>query len=69
MRILKNILGGIWATWGLVTFIVTFLIIIGPSMISNLFKDYKKGQDFFIAVSRIWIRFWLFLIASLNAPS
>ena len=62
MRIIKNILGGIWATWGLITFLITFLIIIGPSMLSHLFKDYKKGQDFYIAVSRIWIRFWLFLI-------
>ncbi len=62
MRIIKNILGGIWAFWGLVTFIVTFLIIVGPSMLSYLYKDYKKGQDFFIAVSRVWIRFWLFII-------
>ena len=62
MRIIKNILGGIWATWGLITFVVTFLIIIGPSMISHLFKDFKKGQDFFIAVSRVWMRFWLFLV-------
>ncbi len=63
MIILKNIFARIWATWGLVTFIITFLIIIGPSMLSHLYKNEKRGQDFFIAVSRAWIRFWLFLIA------
>jgi 1-acyl-sn-glycerol-3-phosphate acyltransferase len=63
MIVLKNIFARIWAIWGLLTFIITFLIIVGPSMVSHLYKDQKKGQDFFIAVSRIWIRFWLFLIA------
>ena len=37
-----NILGGIWACWGLISFIVTFLIIFIPSMLSYLFKDEKK---------------------------
>jgi 1-acyl-sn-glycerol-3-phosphate acyltransferase len=62
MNFIKNIFGRIWATWGLVTFVVTFLIIVGPSMLSHLYKDYKKGQDFFIAVSRVWMNFWLFLV-------
>jgi 1-acyl-sn-glycerol-3-phosphate acyltransferase len=62
MTFLKNIFARIWAIWGLVSFVLTFLIIVGPSMISHLFKDYKKGQDFFIAVSRIWMRIWIFLI-------
>src|SRR5882757_5843240 len=30
-------------------------------MISHLFKDYKKGQAFFIAVSRWWMNVWLIL--------
>lgn len=63
ITLLKNIFARIWAIWGLVTFILTFLIIIGPSMLSHVYKNEKKGQDFFIAVSRYWIRFWLFLIA------
>jgi 1-acyl-sn-glycerol-3-phosphate acyltransferase len=62
MNIIKNIFARIWAFWGLISFVVTFLIFFLPSMASHLFKNYNKGQDFFIAVSRLWIRIWLPLI-------
>ncbi len=59
----ENIFARFWAAWGLVWFIVTFLIIFLPSMLSYAFKDERKGQDYFIFVSRIWMRLWLTLIA------
>ncbi|GAB2807973.1 hypothetical protein GCM10027043_03790 [Ferruginibacter profundus] len=31
-------------------------------MVSHLFKDEKKGQAFFIAVSRWWMNIWLVLV-------
>ncbi len=31
-------------------------------MCSHLYKDEKKGQDFFNLVSRLWMNVWLFLI-------
>ncbi|MEQ1553973.1 MAG: lysophospholipid acyltransferase family protein [Ferruginibacter sp.] len=62
MSFLKNIFARIWAFWGLISFVFTFLIIIIPSMCSHLYKDEKKGQDFFIKVSKIWMSVWLFLI-------
>jgi 1-acyl-sn-glycerol-3-phosphate acyltransferase len=62
MNIIKNIFARLWAFWGLITFVFTFLIFFLPSMLSHLFKDYKKGQDFFIAVSRLWISIWLPLV-------
>lgn len=58
---LKNIFGRIWAFWGLITFLVTFLIILVPSMLSHLMEE-TKGQKYFIAVSKIWMNVWLFLI-------
>lgn len=58
----KNILGRIWALWGLVTFISTFLIIFLPSMGAYLFKNEWKGQYYFLRVSEIWMRVWLTLI-------
>ncbi len=61
MSILKNIFGRIWAFWGLITFFITFCIVFLPSMLSHLFKD-PKGQKYFIAVSKIWMNTWLFLI-------
>ena len=57
----KNIFGRIWALWGLITFLLTFLIIFLPSMISHLMDD-PKGQKYFIAVSKIWMNVWLLLI-------
>jgi 1-acyl-sn-glycerol-3-phosphate acyltransferase len=62
MNFLKNIFARIWALWSLLTFVLTFLIIVGPSMLSHLYKNEKEGQDFFIKVSKIWMSFWLHLI-------
>ncbi|WP_460551634.1 lysophospholipid acyltransferase family protein [Ferruginibacter profundus] len=62
MNILKNIFARLWALWGLVSFVITFLLFFLPSMVSHLFKDEKKGQAFFIAVSRWWMNIWLVLV-------
>lgn len=59
--LLKNIFARLWALWGLIVFVVTFLIIFIPSMISYLIPD-PKGQGFFMWVSRIWMNVWLFLV-------
>lgn len=47
--------------WGLITFLITFLIIFPIAMLSHL-MDEVKGQKYFIAVSKIWMNVWLFLI-------
>lgn len=59
--VLLNLFGRIWAVWGLGSFVITFLIIFIPSMISYLIPG-KRGQDYFIAVSKIWMRSWLCMI-------
>jgi 1-acyl-sn-glycerol-3-phosphate acyltransferase len=61
MKIIKEIFGRIWAVWGLITFIATFLIIFIPSMCSYLIPG-KKGQAFFIGVSKVWMNIWLPLV-------
>lgn len=61
MTAIKNIFARIWAAWGLLTFATTFLIIFIPSMFSYLMKE-PQGQQYFIVVSRIWMRCWLFLV-------
>ncbi|MBC7889843.1 MAG: 1-acyl-sn-glycerol-3-phosphate acyltransferase [Ferruginibacter sp.] len=58
---LINIFGRVWAVWALISFIISFLIIFIPSMISYLIPG-KKGQDYFIWVSRCWMRIWLYII-------
>ncbi len=60
--IAEQIFARIWALWGLLTFILTFLLIFLPSMLSWLMPE-KKGQTYFIAVSRLWMNVWLALIA------
>ncbi len=59
---LKNVFARIWALWGLISFVITFLIIFIPSMLSYLFKDEKKGQYYFIKVSKTWMDVWLLLV-------
>jgi len=61
MKIFKEIFARIWALWGIISFITTFLIIFLPSMCAYLMKE-KEGQDYFIKVSRVWMRIWLPLI-------
>ncbi len=61
MQVVKNTLGRIWAVWALSTFVISFLIILGPSLLTGIFPD-PKGQDYFIKIAREWIRIWLFII-------
>ncbi|MFM2359825.1 MAG: hypothetical protein RLY16_1818 [Bacteroidota bacterium] len=56
-----EVFGRIWALWGILTFVSTFLIIFLPSMVAYLIPG-KKGQDYFIWVSRIWMNIWLALV-------
>jgi 1-acyl-sn-glycerol-3-phosphate acyltransferase len=60
-EVLLNIFARIWALWGLISFVATFLIIFLPSMLAYFIKD-PKGQAYFIKVSKIWMTFWLPLI-------
>jgi 1-acyl-sn-glycerol-3-phosphate acyltransferase len=62
LKIFKEIFARLWALWGLVTFVSTFLIFIGPALFSYLIKNELKSQQLFISVSRIWMRIWLLLI-------
>ena len=61
MTFFKNIFARIWAAWGLISFAGTFLLIFIPSMIAYLIPSIR-GQQYFITVSRIWMRIWLLLI-------
>jgi len=61
MTIFKEIAGRVWATWGLLSFIVTFLIILPISLFAYLIPE-PGGTHFLIRISRIWMRVWLFLI-------
>lgn len=61
MNIFKNIFGRIWALWGLITFVVTFLIFYIPSIITRLFPE-PGSQKIFIGIARIWISIWLILV-------
>lgn len=61
MNSIKNIFARIWALWGLISFILTFLLIFLPSMLSYLLPG-RPGQVYFIKVSRLWMHMWLFLI-------
>lgn len=59
---LLNVFARIWAVWGLISFISTFLIIFIPSMLAYAFRDVNKGQLYFIRISRMWMDIWLWLI-------
>lgn len=60
-NIFLEIFARIWALWGIISFIATFLIIFIPSMITYAFPD-PKGQRIFIGIARLWMNVWLRLI-------
>ncbi len=60
-NIAQELFGRIWAFWGLITFVVTFIIIFPVTMTSYLIKG-NKGQYWFILVSRFWMTIWLFMV-------
>jgi 1-acyl-sn-glycerol-3-phosphate acyltransferase len=62
MTIIKNIFARIWCLWGLISFAGTFLIIFLPSVLCLLWPQPKR-QHYFIAIARVWMRSWLFLVA------
>lgn len=62
-NILRDIVGRVWAFWGILAFIITFLIIFIPSMLTWLIPG-RTGQAIFIGIARVWMNTWLFLIAS-----
>lgn len=56
----KNILARIVAVWAIVTFAITFLIILIPSLLTALIPD-PKGMLWFNWLSRLWMNVWLTL--------
>ena len=61
MKLFKSVFGRLWAIWALSTFTASFFIILPPSLLTWLFPD-PKGQDLFVKIARIWMRFWLTII-------
>jgi 1-acyl-sn-glycerol-3-phosphate acyltransferase len=61
MNVFKNIFGRIWALWAMISFIITFLLIFIPSMITWLIPD-PNGQSIFIILARLWMNIWLRLV-------
>ena len=61
MKLLKDIFGRFWAFWGIISFIITFLIFYIPSMITWLLPE-PKGQKIFIDIARLWMNIWLRLV-------
>lgn len=61
MKFFREIAGRIWAIWGLISFITTFLLIFLPSMISYLLPE-PRGTAYLISVARVWMNVWLWLV-------
>jgi 1-acyl-sn-glycerol-3-phosphate acyltransferase len=60
-KIILAIFARIWALWGLITFVVTFLIILIPSLLTALFPN-PNGIKYFIKISKLWMTVWLNMV-------
>lgn len=61
MKLFKEIFARVWALWGMISFVATFLIIFIPAMCCYLIPD-NKGQYIFIRIARLWMHVWLRLV-------
>ena len=64
MKIFKEIAGRIWALWSSIFFIVTMLIFLVPFFLFCYFKKEPEKTNTFTRWSKLWIRSFMFLIAS-----
>ncbi len=58
---MKNIFGRIWATWGLIWFVITMLLFMIPFIIVYYHAEPKRTHRF-IFISRIWMGIYMPLI-------
>ncbi|MES1216429.1 MAG: lysophospholipid acyltransferase family protein [Bacteroidota bacterium] len=62
MKFIKEILGRVFAIWGLLLFVITMLIFLIPFLLFSYFlKDPLKNRRF-ISMSRVWMKVYLTLI-------
>ena len=61
MKFVKEIAARLWAIWGIISFITTFLIIFIPSMLTYLLPDPKSAR-IFTRIAKIWMMIWLHLV-------
>ena len=62
MKIFKEIFGRIWATWALIVFAITMLILMIPFFLFCYFRKDPEKTRIFIAMSRIWMNVFLTLV-------
>ncbi len=60
-NILVTIFARIWAFWGLISFMATFLIALIPSLLSAFVPD-PKGMALFIKIAKGWMTIWLNMV-------
>ncbi len=63
MKVLKNILGAVWALWGIFVFTATLLIVLIPICITYFIKE-PAGTEAFRRISKIWMQVFLTLIGA-----
>ena len=62
MKLMKEILGRLFAVWGLLLFVVTMLLFLIPFLLFSYFRADPVKNIRFIAMSRIWMKVYLTLI-------
>ncbi|MBS1948008.1 MAG: 1-acyl-sn-glycerol-3-phosphate acyltransferase [Bacteroidetes bacterium] len=61
MKILREIFGRLWATWGLVVFSSTMIVFLVPFFLFCYFRKDPEKTKIFIFISRIWMNVFLTL--------
>lgn len=55
MKVIRNIFGRIFATWALIIFVTTLLLVFIPFLISGLWKEPARTK-IFVSMSRAWMK-------------
>ena len=60
MTVIKNILGRIFASWAMLVFVISMLLVYIPFLITGLWKEPKRTINF-ISLSRVWMKIFFTL--------
>ena len=60
-KMICDIAARLMAAWALLSFVVSFLIIVWPSLLCALLPK-PKGQTWFIRIANVWMQIWLRIV-------
>ena len=61
MNVVKNILGLVFAVWAMLVFVITMLLVLIPTFLTNIYKEPKRSV-IMQKIFQVWMKVWFVLV-------